>query len=286
MSTRSTKTKSIRNSIAVGVFGALLGGLLPATALAASPPGAGTGPTWDNSASGTTTSGTTTSRTTTSGSTTSGAPSGTGAESHPPCTPSNLPAAKSFVEGQLKARVVRLERLIAQVGEARGLTASDKAQLQSDLTNELGGMESLQELVPGDATCAALVANAETMVFNYRVYYVMTPQTELVVVSDTETAIASSVVRWEPGLQAAINYEAAHGKDVTEAQEALDDMKIQLTDALGTLAGVSSIVLAQTPSGYPGNHAVFVSARNSCATAFADLGHVRADLGVIVTVLF
>ncbi|MGO9342356.1 MAG: hypothetical protein ACLP6E_07530 [Acidimicrobiales bacterium] len=256
MNGRATKSSSIRKSIAIGVLGAAVGGLFPATAFAATP------------ASGST-----------------GSASGTGSPSDPRCTPADLPAAKGYVEGLLKARVVRLERLTAQVGTARYVTASDKAELESELSNELSGMQSLEQQLPGDTTCAELVTNAETMVFNYRVYYVMTPQTELVVVADTETGVASDIVRWEPGIQAAITYEAAHGKDVAKAQKALDDMKAQLTDALGTLDGVSSTVLAQTPSGYPGNHVVFVAARNRCADAFSDLGHARADLGTILSVL-
>lgn len=256
MNGRTTKSRGIRNRVAIGVLGVALGGIFPATAFAATP---------------------------TSGST--GSLSGTGSQSDPRCTPADLPAAKAYVEGLLKARVVRIERLTAEVGTARYVTASDKAALETDLSNELSGMQSLEQQVPGDATCADLVANAGTMVFTYRVYYVMSPQTELVVVADTETGIASGIVRWEPGIQAAITYEAVHGKDVAKAQQALDDLKVQLTDALGTLDGVSSTVLAQTPSGYPGNHAVFVAARNRCADAFSDLAHARADLGTILSVL-
>lgn len=257
----TSRSRTIRRTITVGFLGAALGGVLPAAAFAATPSGATTSPT---SAS---------------------APSGAGTQSDPRCTPSDLPAAKGYVEGLLKDRVVRLERLTVQVGSARAVTASDKQQLESLLANELTGIESLQPQVPGDSTCAELVSNAETMVFSYRVYAVMTPQTELVVVSDTATGIASSVVRWEPGIQATISYQAAHAKDVAKAQQALDDLKIQLTDALAALNGVSATVLAQTPAGYPGNQAVFVSARNSCTTAFGDLGHARADLGTILSVL-
>jgi len=256
MNGRATKSRGIRNGIAIGVLGVALGGLFPATAFAATP---------------------------VSGST--GSASVAGSQSDPRCTATDLPAAKAYVEGLLKARVVRLERLTTQVGAAKYVTASDKAQLESDLSNELSGMQSLEQQVPGDNSCAELVASAQDMVFTYRVYYVMTPQTELVVVADTETGVASDVVRWEPGIQAAITYEAAHGKDVAKAQQALDDLKVQLTDALGTLDGVSSTVLAQTPSGYPGNHSVFVAARNSCADAFSDLAHARADLGTILSVL-
>jgi precorrin-3B methylase len=189
------------------------------------------------------------------------------------------------VESLLKERDVTLEWLTARVSASRAVTASDKAELQSDLSTDLTAMQELQQEVPSDATCAALVANAETMVYDYRVYLVMTPQADLVVVADTESAVASVGVRWEPGIQAAITYAANHGKDVAQAQQALDDLKTQLTDALAQLQGLSATVLAQTPAGSPGNHAVFVTARDKCQAAFANLQDARKDLATILSAL-
>lgn len=139
--------------------------------------------------------------------------------------------------------------------------------------------------MPKDTTCAELVANAETMVFGYRVYLVMTPKADLVIVSDTESAIASALERWEPGIQAAITYAADHGRDVARAQRAFAGLKTQLSDALATLQGVSATVLAQTPAGSPGNHAVFVEARNKCETVSGELSAVRQDLATILNAI-
>ena len=203
MKEQTKSMKKIRTKVAVGVLGVLLGGLLPASAYAAGTTGSGT----------------------------------TASASHPRCTPSDLPEALVYVEGMLKERVVTLEGLTARVSAAKRVTASDKAELQADLQKDLSAMQVLQQQVPSDSTCAALVSDAETMVFDYRVYLVMTPQTDLVIVADTETAVASGGVRWEPGIQAAITYAGNHGKDVAQAQQALDDLKTQLTDALAQLQG-------------------------------------------------
>jgi hypothetical protein len=249
-------TKKVRTKVAIGLLGAVIGGLVPATAYAAGTTG--------SSATGSST---------------------TGSESQPHCTTADLPAAKLYVESLLKERDVTLEWLTARVSASRAVTASDKAELQSDLSTDLTAMQELQQEVPSDATCAALVANAETMVYDYRVYLVMTPQADLVVVADTESAVASVGVRWEPGIQAAITYAANHGKDVAQAQQALDDLKTQLTDALAQLQGLSATVLAQTPAGSPGNHAVFVTARDKCQAAFANLQDARKDLATILSAL-
>jgi hypothetical protein len=259
MKKHSTTTKRTRSKAAIGFLGAAICGLLPATAYAATSTGGSNVATTSSSTAG--------------------------SESHPQCTPTDLPAAKVYVEGLLQERVATLGALTAQVSRARGVTESDKAELQSDLANDLAAMLSLKQQVGSDTTCTALVANAQTMVFDYRVYLVMTPQAELVIVSDTESAIASAGVRWEPGIQAAITYAGNHGKDVTGAQQAFDDLKVQLTDALGTLQGVTATVLAQTPAGSPGNHSVFVAARDKCQSVFGDLHNARQDLAMILSAL-
>jgi hypothetical protein len=171
------------------------------------------------------------------------------------------------------------------VSRARDVTASDNTDLQSELASDLVGIQGLEQQVPKDTTCVELVANAETMVFAYRVYLVMTPKADLVIVSDTESSIASTVGRLEPGIQAAITYAADHGRDVASAQQAFADLKTQLSDALATLQGVSTTVLAQTPAGSPGNHAVFVEARNKCETVSGELRLVRQDLATILNAL-
>ena len=173
MNAQNKSTKKIRTKVAIGVLGVVLGGLLPTSAYAA----------------GTTGSGTTGSSATGSSATGSGS---TGSESHPRCTPADLPAAKVYVGAMLEERVVTLETLTARVSAASGVTASDKAELEADLSKDLSAMQVLQQQVPSDATSAALVANAETMVFDYRVYLVMTPQADLVIVADTESAVASA----------------------------------------------------------------------------------------------
>ena len=114
-------------------------------------------------------------------------------ESNPRCTPTNLPAAKVFVEALLQAGWCVSSELTApvgtctgrhRVGQSRSLSPTSRASWRA--------CSPSSSRCRGHNPCAELVANAETMVFSYRVYYVMTPRPELVVVADTETAIAST----------------------------------------------------------------------------------------------
>jgi hypothetical protein len=123
------------------------------------------------------------------------------------------------------------------------------------------------------------------MVYDFRVYVVMTPQTHLTIVLDDETSIEGVLVNLEPTIASAIQNAQAHGKDVSAAQAAFDDFKSQVTSAQGETNGQAAQVLAQTPHGFPGNAAVFlaarthaVNARGDLHSAYVDAQHIRTDL--------
>ena len=156
----------------------------------------------------------------------------------------------------------------------------------NDITNvELPGIQALQTQVQSATTCAGLRAVARSMVFNYRVYVVMTPQTHLTIVFDDETYIEGVFVNLEPQIATAIQNAQAAGKDVTAAQAAFTDLKSQVSTAQGETSGQSAQILAQTPTGYPGNWQVFLTAAPTPANAhtdlhaaYADAQHIRTDL--------
>jgi hypothetical protein len=207
--------------------------------------------------------------------------------SNPPCTPAVFGQAQQRVEADLAGRVTQLNALSAAVDNTvNKLTAGDRQTLQNDITNvELPGIEALQAPVPQDTTCPELRIAARSMVFDYRVYVVMTPQTHLTIVIDEETSIEGVFVNLEPQVASAISSAQAHGKNVTAAQAAFDDLKSQVTAAQGDTNGQSALVLAQTPPGFPGNWPVFLAARtnatnahNDLHTAYGDVQQIRSDL--------
>lgn len=211
--------------------------------------------------------------------------SGTGSASDPTCSPSTFAQAQQRVEADLSARVTQLDNLLAKVNDPSGhLTPVDKQALQNDLSNfELPGIQALQTQVQNDTTCAELWAAAHSMVDDYRVYLVMTPQTDLTIGADDETYVESRFVDLEPKFAGAIAEAKADGKDVTAAENAFDDLKNQVTVAQGDTNGLSTQLLAQTPHGYPGNWQVFVAAHTSELNARTDLHVADSDAEQIKT---
>jgi hypothetical protein len=207
--------------------------------------------------------------------------------SNPFCTPSTFGQAQQKVETALSGRVTQLSALLSVVdNSSTQLTPGDRQTLQNDISNfELPAVQGLQPQVQQDTTCQQLRGHARAMVFNYRVYVVMTPQTHLTIVADRETAIEQTIVNLEPAINTAILNAQAHGKNVQAAEQAFTDLQNQVSSAQGQTNGQSSQLLSQTPQGYPANWTVFLdartnltNARNDLRAAYTDARQIRTDL--------
>ena len=203
----------------------------------------------------------------------------TSSTSSPLCSASTLDQAKALVGSELSARISQLNLLVGRVNEAAHLTAGDRSALSATLTQtELPGIEGLQSKVPGDTTCAEVRQDAHTMVFSYRVYVVMTPETDLVIATDTANALDTKLASWETPIGNHIDAAKSRGKDVTDAQAAFSDYQAQVSAVQSLLDGQSATLLALTPAGYPGNTTTIRQARTNLHTARTDFRAARADL--------
>jgi len=247
-------------------------GVVGALALAATLAAAGSSPASADPAS---TSSTTA---TASGPATSGGPA-----SAPLCTPAVFSSARSLVQTELANRVTQLNMLAGRVNGAAHLTASDRSTLLADVTQtELPGIEALQTKVSGDTTCIELLHDARTMVLGYRVYLLMTPQTDLVILNDALTHAEGVVNGLETRISGGIANAQRLGRDVSGAQSAFADYQTQVSTAQGLTSSQSSTLLALTPQGYPGSAAALVQARANLSNARDDLHAARADLSQII----
>ncbi|HXQ62484.1 MAG TPA: hypothetical protein VN796_09130 [Acidimicrobiales bacterium] len=261
---------------------ALLVGALAASGLAVRSTVASADPTPPTTTTTTTTTTLATPTTTTTTTTPAPTPAG-GVPSAPRCTPSVVARVRQLVGTELSDRVTQLDTLTTRVNAAATLTAADRATLLGDLgQTELPGIRALQTSVESDATCLELRRDAHAMVYDYRVYLVMTPQTDLVVANDAAVHAGGDLADLEPVVSAAIERARSHGTDVTGAQTAMADYQTTVTAAQDLTSGQTTTLLAQTPADYPASHAVFVQARRNVTGAVSDLHAARADLARII----
>ena len=274
----STRTRRVTTGLTAAAIALGLGGALPGAAWAA-PSSNRTTTSVAGGSPAPLAADVTTTTTIPPGSATSAPPS------HPVCAPSVLGQARQRVETALGARVTQLQALLSAVtGTANKLTPADRQTLQNDIsTTELPGIEALEPQVQQATTCAQVLAAAHSMVYDYRVFVVMTPQTHLTIVADDEAYVEGVLAGLEPAIAQAIQNAQARGKDVTGAQAAFADLQSKVTAAQGATTGQSSTVLAQTPSGYPGTWSVFLTARTHLTNAHDDLHAAYLDARQIRT---
>ena len=194
-----------------------------------------------------------------------------------------LGVAKHTVETKIDARLAQLAQLQHQVDGSKNLTDGDRSALDTILANEVSGLTALRSKVESETTTAAVAADAKSMIDDYRVYVVVTPQVHLTIAADVgEHAVEVANDKIAPKLDAAIAQAQANGKDVTKAQADDDAFKAAVAAAAADLDGQSATLLAQEPHGYPANHQTFLDARAKIADARAKLAEARTDAHNVV----
>jgi hypothetical protein len=199
----------------------------------------------------------------------------------------DVAAVKTRVTAAIDRRIITLDSLTSRTNEAAGLTDADRHTLLSQLAAEKNGLSGLKAHVAADTDCPSLRADAKSVVETYRVYLVMAPKVHLVIAADSITKITNSdkVADSEAKLQAGIDKKKNEGKDMTQAQADLNDMKAKVASARAAVASVSSSVINLQPTDYPGNRTTIVAGRDSVRAGRADLRSARADARAVIAIL-
>lgn len=184
------------------------------------------------------------------------------------------------VMSALSARVGQLNLLVTEVNDAPHLATDDRASLLADLESfELPGIESLESQVPTGTTCSALHSLAYKMVYGYRVYLLVTPQTHLTIVADheayTDGALASSM----PAITQSVSSHAGQGKRASASKSSLEQAALEVAAAQSAINGLDTTLLEQTPPQYPGDAPVLMGAQSSEVSARGYLNSAKKDLG-------
>ncbi|MCL4449326.1 MAG: hypothetical protein M1483_07940 [Actinobacteria bacterium] len=186
------------------------------------------------------------------------------------------------VEQQINIRLLQLSKLTARVNASATLTTTDKSALDNLLSNETSGMETLLGEVQATTDRYQLQVYARSMIENYRVFMVMSPQVELTMAKDRESYVELQIAAVIPEIQAAITTAQQQGLNVGSAEATLQNLNSALSQADSDTASATNNVLEATPQGYPGNKTIFVQARNNLVGGVGYLHTVRNDFWEII----
>jgi hypothetical protein len=166
----------------------------------------------------------------------------------------------------------------ALVSASQYLSPSDRSTLLADLKGfELPGIEGLQPQAESATDCDQLLTVAHNMIFAYRVYLLVTTQTQLVLVADHESVEEAQLAERASAAQRIIESQAQDAT-ATSVQGTLDVLQTVLDSAESCTVGLSSTLLKLTPLGYPTNEAVLIEASASETQAARALRSAEHDM--------
>jgi hypothetical protein len=194
--------------------------------------------------------------------------------------PTSFVTAQKALEVQLANRLTQLGHISADVTAATSLSASASATLQARLSTEEASINALIAKVPNDTTKAQLNADRSAMLRDNRVYAVMSPQVfEMIEASVVANQVATLQAN-EPTLQS----ETASILGLPGYKNALSHYNNYVARLLNwstKIVSVESVVLAQTPQGFPGNTEVFVNQNHRILDANIALSYAAYDASII-----
>jgi hypothetical protein len=201
-----------------------------------------------------------------------------------PTPGAGLDAAKKVLTARIDGRLETLRALNVAIGGATHLSSAHKSSLQGIVDNDQSGLGALKTKVAGETTTTALKADATSMVDDYRIYVLATPQVHLVIAADLETTAGTELSQAADKLATAIDTAKKAGKDTIKAEADLADMRAQISASGTALSGKADAILAVKP-GPDANaiHASVTPVRNAVHSSRGDLKKATQDAKAVKT---
>ena len=173
-------------------------------------------------------------------------------------------ASKKIATGAITRRVLALRELSTAAKSIVRLSDADRAELTTQLQDQINGLTSLNAKIQGDTDEAQLKADAAKIITDYHVYVLMIPKARGVVVADIELNAEDRLSKLADRMQTMI--DQASGKDTTKAKTDLAAMRAKLNTVTTSVTPVPAALLALAPSGYPGNRPTLETTRTTLRT--------------------
>jgi hypothetical protein len=224
-----------------------------------------------------------------------------GAQDHKFCVAQWAAAAANRTVDTLRAvgdceidrRITTLDELNTRVTGSKAISDPHKAQLQHSGPNpvnydaEKAGLTALKAQIDGETDLQALRADIEKIAPEFRVYLLVVPKTHLTDAADAGSLAVGKLDELAVKLQGLIDKAAAKGKDVTQANALLADMKAKTGQAGALIAPIVGSLMPVSAADYnagPGKTAI-ENARTAAKQARDLLKAARADAKQIIDLL-
>ena len=193
--------------------------------------------------------------------------------------------ARAWLGYALALRVEKLAKLDVRINSSTTLTPTHATALASFLATETNGIEALEVRVSEENDLTALQADAASMVLDYHVYALVTPEVNDVISADTDLAAGTKLANEEPGLAFAIAMGRQLSQNARKEAQLLDTLTTDLSSLRGDVSGLADELVPLVPfvpGDLPDALQVLASAHRSLVAANNVFADARRCLGSIV----
>ncbi len=196
-----------------------------------------------------------------------------------------LSGIKQRAAAAISVRLSSLSKAIPAVDSNKWLTATDKSTLLSTLTADQSGLTALQPKIQADATVAQARTDYQSIFLDYRVYALAQPQVRLAAAADDITGGVLPRLTDAQSRLTSLLSGSDSSKNTAAVQTAMSDLAAKIQAITSATSGLSTSLLALTPSQYDADHTVLAGPRETILSARADIVAARADVMTVVGAL-
>jgi hypothetical protein len=168
---------------------------------------------------------------------------------------------------QIDRRQRALEAERKRLAEADALTDAHRAALTRINESTSNGLAALADEIQAEDNGEELRSECRRIVDDFRVFTLVRPRARLVLASDRELKAVERLTGVAADIQKAIDDAKADGRDTTEAEAKLAEMKDATATAQSEASGVFDSVIDITPADFNANHEVLDPARDAVKAA-------------------
>ncbi len=171
----------------------------------------------------------------------------------------------------IEKRLGTIDNLQAAINRSASVDPDHAEQLLSELRASASGLESLASEIRAAEDFETLRALIPKIFEDYRIYAVVAPKVNLVLVSDAAGTVAGRLAEAADLLGVVLDRLAENGVDVADAEATLAEMERLVAAGAESAGSVPGMVLGLTPADYPGSSEVLRSAHSVLESARTDL---------------
>ncbi len=187
-------------------------------------------------------------------------------------------------DSMIQVRLTSLQNLLTRVQNDKRLTPDEKTSFENDITTTSSNLTTLKTKLDADTDAPTALADAKSIVTSYRIYMIFEPKIRLLAIIDNLQTTSIKISGIIASVQNLLNTLKSEGKDVTTAQNALNDASSQVS-AINSLLAADKTLVSNVQIGTTDPQSIFVQVRKDLATIRGDVTKIRTDFETVKTSL-